>query len=282
MASEIGNTQLDYTIPELWAEQVLAQVYQEQSMVNRVDRVDGEVAAFGDILHLSAMPTVSVNDVSAAGAVTNQQLSTTEAQLTVDKWKEATVEIVDKASAQSKFNAVEGFKAAFPGALMQQMEIDLLSLYSDVTTNVEGDGLSPINEDLITAAIGDLLSAKFGAFLRDPNRVTLELHTSQWAAMKKIAGYNHANLTGSSVGGQLQFPVPDVYGVPVLFNTQVQSSSSIYQNLLHLREAFAIGIQRNIQSETLARTALTTRITAHCLYGVKTRAQARAVLIKTK
>lgn len=282
MANEIGNTQLDYGIPEIWPEEALAAFYQEAQVAKRVDNVSGLVAAHGDILHLPAMPAVSVNSVGADGGVTSQQLSLTEAQLTVDKWVETTVDIIDKANIQSKVNALEGFKKAFPQALNESVETELLALYASFTSNVEGDANSAMSEDLALASLQDLLDRKFGMALRDPNRVSFILHTSQWTPCKKIAAWNDAHITGEASGGALKMSVPSLYGVPVFFNTSVASASSARQNLLILREAMALGIQRNISVEKLARTKLSQQWTAHCLYGVKVRAETRGVLIKTK
>jgi hypothetical protein len=282
MADEIANAQLDFGIPELWPEEALAALYQEPSLVNRVTRVDGMVNAWGDILHLPAMPTFVANDVSSDGTVANQQVSLTEVQLTVNQWREATVEVVDKAGVQSKINALEAFRRDLPRILMEDMETKLAALYADVTSNTFGDSTSVMNEDLATQAINSLLDAKLGSALRDPNRVSFVLHTSQWQHVKKVDGWSNAANTGQATGGALQFSVPSLYGIPTFFNTQIASASSARQNLLFVREAFALGIQRNFQITPLAKTKLSTRVAAHVLYGVKTRAQGRAALIKTK
>ena len=283
MTLEIGNTELDYIIPGEWSMNLLEAFYEDSGVVGRMAQVSGEVAAYGDILHLPAMPTISVNDVGADGALTKQQLSLTEAQLTVNKWKEATVEIIDKAAKQAKIDMIAAFRKDFPGPLLEQLETDALGLYSDVTTNTQGSSTVNADEDMLTAGIAQLLALKFGRALRDPNRATFVWHTSQWSVLKKLKILSDASLTGLPQGGAVSMKIPDIYGIPTLFSAVVVSASSARQNLLFLREAFAVGIQSNLDvREFNTGLKLTKAVGANILYGVKTRKENRAVLFKTK
>ena len=62
----IDNTELDVLIPERWSSDLLAGLYQAADIIGRVQNVSGDVAAFGDILHLPLMAQWSVNDVTAS------------------------------------------------------------------------------------------------------------------------------------------------------------------------------------------------------------------------
>lgn len=280
--NETGSTQLDKLIRELWSSDILAGLYEIGQATNRVTRVDGDVSAPGDILHLPAMPSLTVNNVSSAGAVTRQTVTPTEAQLTVDKVKEVTIDVVDYSARQAGLDILEPFKRDAARALDEQMETDLLALYSDVSTYTDGDSTSNANEDLLTNAVQSLLTAKLGRDLKDPNRCSFVFHTSQWAQLKKQKVFSDASITGEAMGGGLKMGVPSIYGIPTFFSASVASSGSARQNLLFTKDAFALGVQNPIGVTPLAKVQLSEAVVVHCLYGVKTRAEARAALIKTK
>ena len=279
----MDNTELNVVIPEVWAGDVIASTYDPAAVINRVQRKDAEVSKFGDIIHMPASPGVSVNDVTAAtGAVTDQDITFNEAQLTVDKWKEVTIQLVEKAAKQSFVDAVAALRPEFTKGLMAQMSSDLLALYSDVTTNSFGDSNSQINEDLVLQAINSLLDRDLEEFVSDPNMVSLFLHTSQWSQAMKNGNWTDASITAGPEGGGRQKTVKALYGVPVFYSTKVASASSARQNLLFVRHALALAVQKNIENRELVSTGLARRYNANCLYGVKTRLEARAALIKTK
>jgi hypothetical protein len=279
----IDNTELDVVIPEKWSEDFLSGTYQAAQVANRVQRVDAEVSASGDIVHLPFIPTFSVSDVTAAtGAITAEDITLLEQQLTVDKWRHMAFQVPNKASKQALKGAIEGLKEQGPGALIADIESKLLNLYSDVTTNSLGSSADIVNEDLLTAAIGKLMDAKLGQFLRKSDDISFVFHTSQWAPAKKVNAWNDAHITGYGKGGAMDMEVPALYGVPVFFNAEVVSSGSARQNLLFIRHALALGVQKNIGFQEVPNTGLARTFACDVLYGVKTRKEDRAVLIKTK
>ena len=284
MANETTNTELDFIVPELWQPQLLQAVYDADDILNRVQRVDGDVRGKGDILHLPAMPVISTNAVGSSGSVTNQTVTPTEAQLTVDTWRESTMTLVDKADIQSIGDIIAAFQAGAPQALGEKMVSDLLALATDanITTNVVGDGSQPLDEDALAASIGKLMATKFGGMLRDPNRVSWFLDAAEWQNLKKVGVYTHADVSGSSAYAGDKLALPNFYGVPYFLSNQVRVSSSIRYNLLAIREALALGVQRNIEMMELPRADLARRFNVNVLYGVKVRAQARAVLVKSR
>lgn len=277
--------EFDLVIPQIWSDDVLAIVYQEGVLINRIARHDRDIAAYGDTVNLPGMDTVSVNNVTqATGAVTDQDITLLNVALVINKWTEATIQVVNMATMQARFDVISNFKQDFSSALIKQIDTDIAALYTDVTTNVVGDATTQFNEDIATAAIGKLLDTQFAGALRDPNRVSFCLHSSQWKSVKKVSPWNEAQITGEAMGGTLKMTVPNVYGVPLYFSTVVASDGgnpAARQNLLFLREAFCIAIQKEIQFTELVSTGLAKRYNSNVLYGVKTRSQARAVLIKT-
>lgn len=284
MANETTNTELDFVIPEIWSPKILAQVYDSGKVVNRVDNVSGMISAKGDILHLPNMPTISVNSVGASGSVTNQTITPTEAQLTVDTWVEATMTLVDKAAKQQNGNIVDDFYNGAGSALRQKMDLDLLALATDANFSAQtaqGDGSGPLDEDALAGAVGEMMESKFAEALDDAGRATFFLHAGEWRNLKKIGAFTHANLLGSGSYSAGSRKIVDFYGVGTVLHTQVRVSAGIRYNLLALREALAIGIQSNVQILELPRADLARRFNINALYGVKRRID-RGCLLKSK
>lgn len=285
--NELGNTEADVIIPELWRPKMLEARYAEMVVGKRVLSVDGDVSAKGDILHIPIEPTVTVNDVTAAsGAVTNQALTPTESQLNANKWKECTIDVVDKTVRQSIVDLLTAFTPAFGRAIAAQMDADLTALYTDVTTNVVGSSTEPTEPasyDLLTSAVVKLLDLDVP--VSNPNDISFCFRPTQWGVLKKIDGFNNANFTGRSVGGSMEIKVADLFGIPTYFTTKIVASGSgttaIHNNLLFHRQAFAWGMQKNFSIERFARVRLSTPINGSVLYGVKTVRQNHACLIQT-
>lgn len=285
MTNESGNTALDVIIPEIWQKRIVAAIYDSGKIIPRVDNVSGEVSRMGDILHLPNFPTLTVNDVTAAtGAVANQTVTPTDADLTVDKWKEITMALVDKASKQAHSNIVDDFYNGAGALLRQQMDSDLLALATDANFSAQtaqGDGSQPLDEDALAGAIGEMMESKFAEALDESNRATFFLHAGEWRNLKKIGAFTHANLLGSAKASADKRALPDFYGVSTVLSTQVRVASSVRYNLLALRESLAIAIQSNPEILELPRADLARRFNINCLYGVVVRID-RAVLLKSR
>lgn len=285
MTNETGSTALDVIIPEVWQKRIVAAVYDGGKVINRVDNVSGEVSRMGDILHLPNFPTLTVNDVTAAtGAVANQAVTLTENQLTVNKWKEMTMTLVDKANKQAHSDIVNDFYSGAAAGLRQQMDADILALATDANFSAQtaqGDGSQPLDEDALAGAIGEMMESKFAEALDQSDRATFFLHAGEWRNLKKIGAFTHANLLGSAKASADKRALPDFYGVSTVLHTQVYVTGGIRYNLLALKESLAIAIQSNPEIIELPRADLARRFNINCLYGVKARID-RGVLLKSK
>lgn len=279
MANEIDNTHADVLIPELWRPKMFEARYPASVMLKRVVNVDGEVSQKGDILHLPIEPVVSTNNVGADGSVTNQALTPTEAQLTVDTWKEATIDVVDKAQKQSITDLLTAFIPGFAKAIAAAQDASLLALHSDLTTNEVGTNATEYSGELLLAALQKLIDLNVP--VDNMNDISAVLHTSKWSVLKNIDKFQFANYTGMAMGGQMKYEAPAPYGVPHFFSTQVVSSSG-YHNLVFHRQAFGCGTQQNFRIERLARVRKSTPVSGDILYGVKTIRENHGVDMVTK
>lgn len=282
MATELDVTAAAETIADLWRPRLLAARYDKMILGKRCLSVDGDVKAHGDSLKLPIAASVSANAVGTDGSVTNQALTATSATVNLTSWYEATIDVVDRAQRQSIVDLYTAYEPGFAGAMAQNVDGALAALYSSVSTNTAGATSAPydlLNDDLLCAAIQKLLDTKVP--MEDPNDVSFVFHTSCWSHLKKLDKFNNANLTGQAKGGQLEVKVPDIYGIPVFFTTQIKSSSSVRKNLLFHREALGLGFQKNFNIEVLARVRKSQPISADWLYGVVASREDHACVVNT-
>jgi hypothetical protein len=273
MANEIGDTQASVSYPELWQAETLKARYAKSVVTKWVYHADEIVDKPGDTVNVDIMPSVSVNDVGSGGSVTNQQLSLTQVQVVVDKWKEATVDITDKAVRQSIHDLIKDFSGAFGDAIAQQQDTDVLGLYSQLTTTAIGDTNSPtpMDDEMVRAAMFVLEDANI---LTDENwdMVRWFLRTRAELDLLGLARFSEAQNTGFAKGVQVdKGRLVGLYGIAVSKTSLVTRTGTpaVYKNLLLHKEAFAVATQKNFEIQRLAKTKLSTPINGNILYGVK-------------
>jgi len=283
MADEIDNaTEADVNIPEAWRTVMLAGRYAAMVIANRLLNVDAEVRSAGDVVHIPIEPQISVNDVTkTTGAVTNQALTATKIDLTVDQWREVSIDVVDMANWQANLDLTTTYNASIAKAMAQDVDAKVANEHSNITTNVVGDagGADALSDDGLTATIQKLMDLDVP--LDDPNATGFYFHTSAWAPLKKLNKFSSAEVTGQAQGGGLTRKVPDIYGVPTFFTTQIKSSGGARKNLLLHREAIAWAMQRNFRLERFARVRKSQAISADWLFGIKTCRENFGVVLNT-
>jgi HK97 family phage major capsid protein len=280
MANEITTTEGAVFIPEIWRPGFLKALAYKGVVRNRVLSADGDVAKMGDILHIRIAPQGVVNNVTAAtGAITNQALTPSESQLTVNKWKDYSFDIVDNVKAQADMYLDASLKDSAPQAFAKAIDTDLLALQSTFTTQTAIDATAGLSGDSLTEAFYSLAVDEVN--MDDPNNLSWVFHWKQWPVLKKIAGLSEAQITGESGGGLLKFKLPDVLGTPVYFSSAVAESGGEHKNMLFHREAMACGVQKNFNMEQLARVRKSTPYSIDMMYGVKEVRTTHGIVVRT-
>lgn len=243
------------------------------------------IRAFGDIFHLTFFPRVTINSVSATvGSVTNQTVTLSEGQLTVDQWREATVEIVDKSGIQSLFGDPKKlamrFAKEFAPALAEDMDNKVLAEHSNITTNVVGDTAAPVDfkDSHARAAMQKLDEAR----IPKKNRGFVLSPKAYWDMFGQEK-YSSAAMMGTSKGAVAGGPdvLPSIYGAKWFQSQEVAVSGALDKNLLLHKDTIALGVQRNVDIQIFAKTQLSTRINGNILYGVKTIRENHGCVINT-
>jgi hypothetical protein len=283
MANELTNTELAARIREVWPPLLIAAVYDEDALIGRVLNAAGDVSGPYDQIHIATEPTLSAVAVSSDGSVTVSQQTVGDVSLTVDKHYAVADEWLRKTRAQSLDDWFQAWPRAAGKALRQQIDADILALVrADVSTNVVGDGTGHAGEDDLLAAMGKLKGGALPVSER-PGEFTWAFDPDEFQFLKK-QGFLDYSRRGESGGGSSNARLEDMWGIPVVFNRQVEASGGINYNCLFHKTAFAAAVQKNVEfrmAEGTAAKKLTTVCISDVLYGVKTPLQARACQIKT-
>lgn len=282
MASELTNTELAARIPETWPSLLVAAVYDEDALIGRVLNAAASVKGPYDIIHIATEPTLTAVAVGADGTVANSAQTVGDVQLTVDKHYAVLDEWLTKTRDQSIGDWFSAWPKAAGKALRQQIDADLLNLYSDVTSNVVGDGTGHVGEDELLAAMGKLMQGALPV-RSSPGEFTWVFDPDEYQFLKK-QGFLDYRRSGVAGGGSDNSKLDEMWGIPVVWNSQVKASGGINYNMLFHKSAFAAAMQRNLtfrMAEGTAAKKLTTVVVSDILYGVKTVLQARAVQLKT-
>lgn len=128
-------------------------------LVNR--NYEAALAQAGDTVNVPIPAVLVANDLTRGNAVATQAVSLGNAQVVLNKHKEATFNIPDVTAVLAKPDLVKTYLEPATIAIAEAIESDLLALYAGFTTNaVLGTGGTAITEAVIDAAETTLFDAK--------------------------------------------------------------------------------------------------------------------------
>jgi len=271
MANEIGDAQVSTAVPDLVKAEALLARYASAQVASFVLNEDATVENFGDTVSINIIPVVAVNDVGAGGSVTNQQLSLTESEIVINKFKESTVDIEDKAKKQSKVDLQRNFAIGFGGALGEQQDIDLFAENTNLTLTAGTDGAGGTAGSLTDSSVLDAMGQLDDTKIPKRDRMWF-LHPEAERDLLALARFSEAQNTGFARGLQVtDGRISMLYGTPVRTSPLIPlSANSNFVNVLLHKEAWGIATQKNFAMEMFARTKYSQPMSASILYGVKT------------
>lgn len=269
-------------IPTHWDTDIVQALYDKDSAFQRVLNKSAKVDQAGDTVKVTVAPTLSIKTVGSDGSVAAQAPTPTSVSVLVDRHRAILLEWLKSTSIQSFKEYWDSIPGQAGLALKEEMEAALLALYSNVTTNVVGDGTGHFDEDMALGAIAKLILAKVPV-LKMPEENTFVLDWREFASTSKQSMLDYSR-TGKAGGGSEFIDIPRLKNIPTILTTQVTASAGINYNMLFNRNAFAMVVQENIDlnyADGLANRKLTKLFSADVLYGVKTIVESRAVQLKT-
>lgn len=263
----IGQTEANAAITERWRLIALKALFQKMVAKNRILSVTQDISDHGDIVHVKINPTPSVGDITATtGAFTAEDVTITNVDLTVDKWKYVAHEVVDRADIQSDIDLVQNFSQAFVPALGEEIERQIFALESSATTNPH------IGDDTTGEVFSDDTMIPAQLTLDD---LKIPLEDRSWflppvapAQLQKNDKWVDADKTGLPKSVRTTgFLGLDLYGVPAFRSTEIVTSGNVRKAILTHKEGLMVAIQRNIKMEKFARTKFSTPFAASVLFG---------------
>lgn len=264
--AQIDKTQADVFVGEIWSPGTIRARERAFVFPKRVKRLDFLLGKGGDVVHLPKVTNLTANDVTlATGAFSEQAPLEVDVDVTIDKWKEAAVNIIGIVKAQSNYDLMKEYQGKIGYALGLQQDTDLAGLYSAVTSQIGTSGIN-INEDLFLNAIQLLDEAD----VPESDR-SFAARPAQKRALMKIDRFVDASFTGlrDKKGPVLTGVFGEAYGVMLFFSNTLVSSSGIHNMLWH-KDAFCIAMQQGIQMDKKDPSdKLASILVGSTLYGVK-------------
>lgn len=177
-------------IAEVWTKKIEKPFYKALYFADLVLRRDDLVAGGGNKINIPFMSTYDARDKSAGTAVTYDNNTETEIELTINKHKYLAFIIEDIVKVQSNYAVAEAYREAQKEAVTRAMDYDLASLHASAGTNVSG-GATVDDADMLSIALAlDLVNtpqtersavvaAKVMGDLRNVNKYTTYDNTGE-------------------------------------------------------------------------------------------------------
>lgn len=236
MAGRLTTTNLQYHIPEVWANKALGYLpkYLNLCKTVTVDFDADEIKKYGDIINIAKRGALSANDKTANSDVTRQTPSDSRVFVTLDNHKEVTFSPEDIARAFSKPDVIEGYMDDAAMVLAEAVEDSLAELYA--TAGNTKDAGSAV----------ELADLRAGRRLLITNKVPQNAPLYAWLDEYAV---EDLPLTDASVLGYaapvLEGSIAKLGGFNIFETQMVKTSGSptTYHDLLYAKSAMALAVR---------------------------------------
>lgn len=278
-------------IAKLIAMQGLPAVVGNLVMGNLVNRAfEPTLANSGDTVNIPIPPIMKSNNVAEGGTVTTQTPNLGSAQIVLNQHAEATFQIPDVTAAlvgaeRGDYSLMNKYVNPAMIALAEQIETDLLGLYTNLTANGDvGTGGVSLSESAVDAGEKALFDAK----VPPAERLSLVLSSQAYSDLRQ-AGRITENQTSGNGQAIITGRLGTVKNFDVYRSQFVAKVSSTTYNLGFAKDALALVIRRLPQPLpgtgaiaeygelgnfgmrivlSYAPNTLAQQFTVDCLYGV--------------
>lgn len=177
-------------IAEKWTRKIEKPFYKALYFADRVLRRDELVSDSGNKINIPFLSTYDARDKSAGTAVTYDNETETEIELTINKHKYLAFIIDDIVKVQTHYAVEEAYRSAQTEAVKRAMDYDLASLHASAGTNVSG-GATADDADMLSIVLAldlanvpqsertGIVSAKVMGDLRNVNKYNAYDQTGQ-------------------------------------------------------------------------------------------------------
>lgn len=298
----IGKTQIDAFVPEIWSKEVIKETVNQSIFSNLVRRdFEGDIQNEGDVVHVALFSAVTSGDKQANTAVTFTNYSETTIDITIDKHKYFAFRVEDIASVQSSPDLLTGYAGQGALELSRVVDVEIATLITDatITQNVGAQTSSTAAyTDITDAVIRNAIQLLDEANAPASDRY-LVISPAQKNAMLGIAKFVEADKLGDNVTLKTGL-FGMIYGVHVFISNNLVDTASVASVassggaseipqvlarkncMLFHREAFALAMQLGPRVQADYNLShLATEVVGDELYGADVLRPTFAVQIRT-
>jgi len=255
-------------IPEIWSKNILLATENNLVAANCVERYDGEVSEYGDIIRIPNIDNLAVTAVTELDEVNYQTATEGQNTITIDKYYESSLLISDKLNKQSKYSLGAKYQEKCGYAVAKQVDSDVLGLYSGLSQDV-GTGSTAISEANMLIAnryldVADAPSSERYFIVNSYGKHDI-LGIDNFIRYEKTGKGGNASPLYTGLIGEL-------YGVQIYISNNVPTvatSPVTAHGLFFQKEAFGLAMQMNPKVEkSRIPERLADLCTTQVLYGV--------------
>ena len=288
MGGAVDNTSAATFIPEIWSDEVVASYEKNLVLANLVKKMS-MTGKKGDVIHVPKPIRGAAHAKAEGTAVTIQNATEEEVQVTIDKHFEYSRMIEDITEAQALASLRQFYTGDAGYALATQVDTDLMNLGKSLGN---GDGSSWAHNASFQIGAGGALEAydidgtgDIGAFTDIAFRNLIQKMDDADVPMdnrclvippslrNSIMGIDRYNSSDFVDGRGVQNgQIGTLYGIDVFVSTNCATPESGVRiaQLLH-KDTYVMAEQQGVRSQTQYKQEfLGTLYTADTLYGVKT------------
>lgn len=240
----ITDSNVANAILKLVAAEALPALMGNLVMGNLVNRnFEAALANAGDTVNVPLPPSIVANDLSRGGTVVSQNPNLGNAQIVLNKHKEATVQIPDVTRVLAVPDLLATYLQPAVIALAEAIEGDLLGLYTGFTANASlGFGGTAITEPLIDDAETALFNAKVPASVPK----YLVVNGSTYSTIRQIPRFSENQMVanGQAIVNGAVGTIKDFTVLRSQFVKVTGSGPATTQNIAFARDAIGLAVRR--------------------------------------
>jgi hypothetical protein len=268
MASITTTTAANFN-PTIWAKDAQLAWDNQKLLIDLINNVSGDFTK-GVTYRIPLVSTMVANDVGADGSVAPQSTTENKVDLTINTWKESSIDIVDNEEMLSAYPLSQLYGGMAANALNLKVDSDIYSLKSSFTgTTVDssayklnaanGAGLTAITQ--IVEYMDEAYVPQTGRKLVISPKAKKQLLDLTTLVQANTSGTTDA-LRNASVGNLFGL---DIYEDPIVSTTA--GTPSYDSNIAFHTDTMAIALRSPVSVEKLARTKLAQTYAWSVLYG---------------
>lgn len=224
-------------IAEKWTKKIEKPFYKSLYFADLVLRRDELVSDSGNKINIPFMSIYDARDKASGTAVTYDNNTETEIELTINKHKYLAFIIEDIVKVQSHYAVSEAYREAQKEAVTRAMDYDLASLHASAGTNVSG-GTAVDDADMLSIALAfDLADVPQSG----RSGVVSAKVMSDFRNINKYVAYDQTNKTGLAVNKDNL--IANVYNTDIYMSNNTVDDTTNTHSLFFHKSAISLAVQ---------------------------------------